>query len=222
MRLKQFIGFIVLTALLVSCATPPKLSETKISPDDTPSLTLARQTSVVCLEPIVAKQKVSPTFKYGCFCGRNHPNIRLAGTTSEINLSVEQRYQLIERYLAIRPVDSIDLACQSHDVCWILNGRPELACNEEFRDTLTVLRSKWKGRIGWGDTNSLEWRCSKIALDMSFATNAMMEGVSNISGIEAGQNFAQLISLPVSAIYALMTTFSGVFDSYPKSGEKCD
>ncbi len=207
--------------LLAACTSVPTSPEATLVPQPSAVLNEALKGPKSCERPAVARQKVDPDFKYGCFCGKNHPDINLPSGRKFENLDEEERTNLIAKYYAILPVDDIDSACQSHDICWILNGRPEQECNESFRARLESLKTAWESRIGWFDTDTLEWRCAAIALDMSFATLAIMEGVSNDLSSEVGLKAARLFSAPIVLLYATVMTIFEPFNSYPTEGEVC-
>lgn len=207
--------------LLAACTSVPTSPEATLVPKPSAVLNEALRDPKSCERPAVARQKVDPDFKYGCFCGKNHPDINHPSGRKLEDLDQEERTNLIAKYYAIRPVDDIDSACQSHDVCWILNSRPERECNESFRARLKSLQRAWESRIGWFDTNTLEWRCAAIALDMSFATLAIMEGVSNDLSSEVGLKAARLFSAPITLYYAALMTIFGAFNNYPTEGEVC-
>lgn len=103
-----------------------------------------------------------------------------------------------------------------------INGRPEHECNESFRARLKSLQTAWESRIGWFDTDTPKWRCAAIALDMSFATLAIMERMSNDLSSEVGLKAARLFSALIKLYYAtLMTIYGAFFNNYPKEGEVC-
>ena len=113
--------------LISSCATT--------TPDPAPwpadAETLRKSPPSVC-SPVVAKQRVSKGFKYGCFCGKDHPKIEPTNQRRIEDMTHAERTSLVREYLSMAPIDDLDAACQHHDICWVRHGRPTTSCNDEF------------------------------------------------------------------------------------------
>ena len=155
-------------ALLAACGhvAPPKL-DPDLRPSLTPALGEALATAKECEDPVWAVVNLSADFKYGCFCGKNHPDLPTPGYKPLESLSALERAELIKRYYSIRPIDSIDSACRDHDVCWILRGEGDGRCNLELRRRLSYIYDAMHSGHRIGDEESKRDRCAKLAIDMS-------------------------------------------------------
>jgi hypothetical protein len=213
--------FALLVALLLSsCASSLQEPEPILgtAPTETVDLRAAALNAVHCEMPIVAEPKLTKSFKYGCFCGVNHPNLQLDRSSQNSGLTDLERHELIKKYYSIKPIDDIDRACQSHDVCWIFSGKPLLKCNQQFRNTLDYLERKFQKkapRISM-DIND---RCASLALDMGAATLFVMEGVDEDAAIDAGSQIGRILNIPAAAIFAGLVSL-GV-SQYPRASERC-
>ncbi len=164
--------------LLSACGTiaPPKL-DPKLRPAQDASVLNALASAAECANPAVARVKFSDDFKYGCFCGKGYPVVTSSATG-------ESGATLITKYLAIRPVDSIDEACRDHDVCWLLRGTGDGMCNEEFWSRLDYIGRELKKNR---PVDSPEWRCDILASDMAsvflsvFVDDKWDEGVAQFA-----------------------------------------
>jgi len=56
-----------------------------------------------CSNPAVADENLSKSFRYGCFCGENYPNLHHPSGDSYRELNTTQRQALIAQYRAILP-----------------------------------------------------------------------------------------------------------------------
>jgi hypothetical protein len=68
-------------------------------------------------------------WRYGHFCGRNYPSL-------PDKLPVQEE---VRRLLGIAPVDDVDLACQFHDVCYAINGKPSRICDKALSWNLQLI-----------------------------------------------------------------------------------
>lgn len=66
---------------------------------------------------------------YGNFCGKGYPSIG-PGSSAEQQSALQ----------AIPPVDSIDAACQAHDLCYVEHGQHRLSCDDAFVKRVYALR----------------------------------------------------------------------------------
>ena len=205
---------ILLSCLLVACGTiaPPKL-DPKLRPIQDAASLKALESAVECEAPAVARVKLNDTFKYGCFCGKGHPAIAPANASDSDD-------KLIPKFLAIRPIDSIDEACRDHDVCWLLRGSGDGMCNEEFRDRLEYIgRELRKDRV----VDSLQWRCDILASDMaSVFLSILVEDKWNSESAQFGSRVGRLIvtSFGWIAVGFRAPIWSG--NPYPVQGERCN
>lgn len=178
----------------------------ELIPPSSRALRKALAHAEVCSDPAPARVKVSPGFRYGCFCGAGYPG--LARDQRPRDMTPRQREKLIARYYAVKPVDAIDAACQAHDVCWIWNGRHAVACNEAFGDTMRGLRREFKDA---GRT-----RCATLALDMQMAASYVLPSASWRDRAE------KVLWSPVTAVQAVMVQSGVLHGSYPRDGERCE
>lgn len=175
--------------------------------------------------PIVAERRMADDWKYGCFCGRGHPDMTQKVPNSGEPLTQEERNKLAVEYFSIKPIDDIDAACQSHDVCWVLTGDGDLDCNKKFEDRLEELRDGFNARRKWGDTKSVEYRCAGMANDMVMASLIYMEvdPATGKPGTSQGRGiFRMLIGIPGSLIYGALRWLTWKFGGdYPSARDRC-
>jgi len=200
--------------------------------EDVPTLmhklaTQARPTAT-CANPEWAKHRISSDFKYGCFCGKNYPGYQHASGKRESDLNRQERIELAAQYYATAPYDDLDAACQAHDVCWLLSGGSEFACNEMFVKSLDELSQGWQGELAampirWkfpDETAPYQWRCSNLASDVRLAASTVVEGSQFVS-------VARVVSAPRDAALPLIGRLLmggagfAVDNFYPHEGEKC-
>ena len=191
--------------LLALCSSAHAKRHVELTPPSSRALRKALARAEVCADPAPARVKVSPGFRYGCFCGAGQPG--LARNKRPKDMTPREREKLIVRYYAVKPVDAIDAACQAHDVCWIWNGRHAVACNEAFGDTMRGLRREFKdaGRD----------RCATLALDMQMAASYVLSSASWRDRAE------KVLWSPVTAVQAVMVQSGVLHGSYPRGGERC-
>ena len=223
MQRKSITLLVATIALLGGCATnatPPTTRDTV--PELTAALSIARASAVACPAPEAARPILSAEFKYGCFCGAGHPDIRHSSGRSVADLSLPERMELIEAYYRIQPIDDIDAACQAHDVCWVMHGRPLLQCNDQFRRMIDFLEDKFTELPASGRPTDLSTKCGFLANNMSFATTSFMEAADDFAPTVAGQRFGRVVAAPLAALYAgLFVVYRNVFDYYPAPDERC-
>ena len=68
-----------------------------------------------CENPAVAEDSLGKKFRYGCFCGDNHPNIKHSSTKSYKKLNRDQRATLINQYKSIDAYDDKHFILGSKD-----------------------------------------------------------------------------------------------------------
>jgi hypothetical protein len=226
----------ILFVCLVGCRTPfAERSDLQLGLRDSPELKEAIANAVDCPEqlqdkgaicppPAFAMHKVDINFKYGRFCGRDYPKLpKQFNKKNENGLSYSERLDLARVYFRIRPIDDIDKICQAHDVCWIVNGKPLLECNDVFNDQLKALREKYRKQIwsgGSSDTNLRLERCRNLALDMSAASD-LFEGDSDDTGYKLSRFIGRFISAPFEFLYIVMFYAGSAIDLYPHATDRC-
>ena len=212
----NLIRILAAVVVLGGCASKPRAP---VDPAFIEGLRPPASAIRVCASPIPAQREMTDDWKYGCFCGKGHPAL------SDVTLkghSREQREDLAKRYLAIKPIDDVDRACQTHDVCWIMNGDGHVDCNKAFEDRLDAIRKSLKARQE--GVNSTEFRCSSMALDMSFASLGFMEDDPDSDPPAAlGRWLARVfVGYPLSLIYATAYLVRGAAgQKYPSPSERC-
>jgi len=216
---------VIMFFINAACAlTPPKL-DPDLRPLLTPKLNQALSSAVECANPAAAHLNLSSRFKYGCFCGSNHPKIESPERKPLTSLSSDEREMIIAKYLAIKPIDDIDTICRDHDICWILRGEGDGRCNDEFRSRLDYLGEAMdmKRKDLNLDINSYVFKCRCLASDIStsFLTIFVAEHYEN-GGETVGSRIASGIGmvtfLPLIAVFNLP---SWAFSGYPEPNERC-
>ena len=220
MRLTWKLVTVATVLILTGCQTASRQS-VPLVPALSPEIVKIRDNKP-CASPAPASQKITPSWKYGCFCGKGHPPLIHPSERQGSALSESERNELILEYYAIKPLDDIDAACRAHDICWILNGRSEIACNKAFRDAMDEIRSNLRSRIGWFDTETTEWRCSILALDMAFTSNTIMEGDSGDMSMRISNWLSKMLTSPLVVLYGGIHLFSSAISAYPNAAERCD
>lgn len=206
-------------AILCACAVTPAPT-VQLAPPPNDALNEARERSKSCSNPAPARKVLDP-FRYGCFCGRRYPGLAPAEVAEDRELTTGQKLSLIERYYEVAPYDALDAACQDHDVCWIWNGGPELECNDEFHRTLKQIRRELKAEISWNETDTRQYRCALLALDMASAANQVFPATSEEPLIGESNFLAKLFIAPLTAIMAGISMSGKLWDSYPHPDERC-
>ncbi|CAA6802676.1 MAG: Unknown protein [uncultured Sulfurovum sp.] len=99
-----------------------------------------------CTFPVTANEEISENFKYGCFCGKNYPQMEdnNSSTKDFKKMNKSQRSKVIESYQAIEPYDDIDAICKEHDICYLTYGKRAKICNDTIYNELHTLADKFK------------------------------------------------------------------------------
>jgi hypothetical protein len=179
----------------------------ELAPPSSRMLRRALAHAEVCEDPAPARVKVSPGFRYGCFCGGGYPGLARETGKRPKHMTPEEREKLIARYYRVKPVDALDAACREHDVCWIWNGRHAVACNEAFESSMRTLRKEFK--------DAGQDRCAHLALDMQMAASYVLPSASWRDRAE------KVLWSPITAVQAVLVQSSALWDSYPRPGELC-
>jgi hypothetical protein len=179
----------------------------ELTPPSSRTLRRALAGAEVCSDPAPARVKVSPGFRYGCFCGGGYPGLAREFGKRPKHMTAREREKLIARYYAVKPVDALDAACRDHDVCWIWNGRHAVACNQAFGSTMRALRREFK--------DAAQGRCANLALDMQMAASYVLPSASWWDRAE------KVLWSPVTAVQAVIVQSGALRDSYPHPDELC-
>jgi hypothetical protein len=206
--------------LLAGCALEPTPKTALATLPTTADLAQIASEAKICDRPAVAVSEVSSGFRYGCFCGAGYPDLRHPSGRANLALNEAERRELATEYLKIKPIDDIDRTCQAHDICWVLNGDGTLECNEELEHSLDDFRSVVQKGHRF-DTESLQFRCAALALDIQFASLSVMQSRSTDAIKESSLGVTRFLTSPIIAGFALITQMQGAFKSYPEAGERC-
>lgn len=117
-----------------------------------------------CPHPAVASDNINKKFRYGCFCGKNYPNIEHPSKKSYRELNKTQRKELIATYQKIDSYDDIDEVCKEHDICYIIHGKEAKVCNDKLYNQLTIIQNKFDAK---SDDNITNKQCKNLAYDIA-------------------------------------------------------
>lgn len=208
---------------LVACAPPLVNVEPVKSPYDSLISLAKQQAASTCDRPVAAKAGLNRNFRYGCFCGANHPNIERPSALPITSWNDAQRSTYINRYYRILPIDDIDAACQTHDVCWITQDRPDLKCNEQLVGELENLEYRFASGRSWGTKPDWRERCETLARDVGAATFMVMDySWANKTNNHLSLGLTRILGAPIIGFYAgAVTLLSLDPDIYPSEQERC-
>lgn len=177
--------------------------------------------SVVCSMPAPAVGKVDSSFKYGCFCGKGHPALRHESGKPEQDLSRLEREELVNEYLKIGPIDTIDRACQMHDICWTIRSSAIAECNTEFERTLLSIWYIFHKQAGLLGANSVHASCAILAADLAMTSMFLMEATSDSRREDAVRIGVRVLGSPLLVGY--FAAYGGLQAAgiYPASTERC-
>jgi hypothetical protein len=211
---KSIVSGLVLL-LICGCATGPHRGATLVEPLSDPRIDQVKAAAQECSDPKVALRIPSKSFKYGCFCGANHPGLKHQSAVNDIELDDTQRHELAMAYYSIRPIDDIDAACQAHDVCWLLNGEGSGKCNDNLARRMDYIETQFRKK---GDD-----RCEQLAFDIGYGTLAAMKWSKDLEGDAVFLTPVQYLFMPWTAINAMGIRILGLIgDGYPLVGERCN
>jgi len=123
-----------------------------------------------CKHPAVAEDNLSKTFRYGCFCGENYPKLMHPSGKSYRKLNTKERQELIAQYQAIEPYDDIDKVCQTHDICYIQEGKKARSCNQALYHSLNEMEETFQAHA---ETNITSAECQHLAFDIGSVFNTI-------------------------------------------------
>lgn len=224
--MKLLLIWIFVLLLSTACSPINKRPDFIVHPfinDDVREIKLKAQE---CKEPAVAKLNFSSDFKYGCFCGKNHPTDSALKKALH-NITTEPlAAPYIAKYYAIEPIDDIDKACRNHDLCWLLNGEGDRNCNEILRKQLRKIHDHFQAVIREEESNDFttSWRCQILANDMNVVFfTIFVEDKSNPGHENPGVDIIRLaVATPLLVSwYAMLRTPIWASDPYPYEHERC-
>jgi len=202
-----FAQLLLLSICLSGCAAPAFKLDPNLRPRPWGPLEQAARLAVTCTEP-ARNFALSASFRYGCFCGKGHPDLKRG--------EHEELYDFIGRFYSIKAFDSIDMACRDHDVCWILWGDNDGYCNEELTFRLLDV---WLQMFERRSESSL--RCARLASQVgvvfvTFFVPSRMDNASDTINNSIGRAIQTMMQPP---LFALMLLES---DRYPRDGDRCE
>lgn len=154
---------------------------TDLNPPLTPQMLKARAAARECPNPAIAEEKFDKNFRYGCFCGEKYPDIKPGVDKPLEELTYTERKALIARYYTIKPYDTIDAACQAHDICYIYNGEDSQACNDAFYKRLQQIYDAYDRTPEGGKPGTKAWRCRMLASDLGAIFKTIFTAGDDIS-----------------------------------------
>ena len=175
--------------------------------------------AMVCSHPKVAKENFTPTFGYGCFCGKDYPHISHPSQKNYKDLNDKERKELIDLYYRIKPYDSIDAICQKHDICYIEKGGENQSCNDDIYHNLKVLKRAFKAEER--NNNPTAKQCRILVSDMASFFRTIFGTGDNVSLFRSGI-FAMTTPFTIMSKGVQKTT--GILSdnsNYPDEGIKC-
>lgn len=157
---------ITLTSLDLACASATYRPDPAAFPPLNAEITAAIEAAEPCARPAVASPTLGRDFRYGCFCGRDHPRIPIErGGWAKDYRSIparERRARVLDLY-RVRPIDTVDLACRNHDVCMLDSGSRAERCDRDFADHLAAIhRFLFSEQMGHDDLDSWQYRCDLL------------------------------------------------------------
>lgn len=114
-------------------------------------------------------------WSYGNFCGPNYPK------TDDLR----DDEKVIERLATGQPVDSIDIACQEHDICYVKNGPHTYSCDHDLKRKLNSMN--------FGD-DELASACRKVNNQIYIAFFCMPHFSYNEEHYDPFADIAELIT----------------------------
>jgi hypothetical protein len=182
-----------------------------------------KQVAKLCKSPAKAKENFDDDFKYGCFCGKNYPNILSDNNESYKTLGRVKRDKIIEKYYLIKPYDDIDELCMKHDICYIYEGREDQLCNDAIYNSLRELSSKFYEQARGEDSDSKAMRCERLSSDIGVIFKTIFGAGDNLSMMRFGM--FMMINTPMTMVSkGIQKASHGMNDSplYPLEGERCE
>jgi len=172
-----------------------------------------QSSATICDNPAVAQKKLPEKFRYGCFCGKDYPNIKLSTQTSYKKLNTIQKESLIAQYYKIKPYDTIDKVCMLHDICYISKGKDVQTCNDALYNNLTDIKKAFRKKSRHKSKKSKERRCKNLSSDMASLFKTIFTAGDDTPLPRIG---AFIFNTPMTLSSKLIHT-----SKYPRKGEPC-
>ena len=116
-----------------------------------------------CENPAVAKDNLNKNFRYGCFCGKEYPNIEHSSKKEYRELNRTQREEVILEYQKIDVYDDIDSICKEHDICYLYYGKEAKVCNDKAYNSFSTIEKKFSKLSKIDKSNK---QCKNLAYDI--------------------------------------------------------
>ncbi len=191
----------------------------RLNPSLTEEMKINQADAKECNYPSKVKNRFTKNFQYGCFCGKDYPNIRHKSNKNYKELNKKERTELITEYYKIKPYDSIDESCMKHDICFIYRGGEEQACNDAIYHSLKELKKIFRAKEE--KSNPLAKQCRVLSSDMASFFRSIFGTGEDISLLRYGM-FAMTTPFTMGG---KMVQKSALLlddnDNYPEEGEKC-
>lgn len=217
----SFLAIVLICACMLSPLTAAD-SFDQLNPPMTPEMKRARAHAKECKSPAVAREQFGKNFRYGCFCGEDYPNIKDPSLKPPEYLTYSRRKALIARYYAIKPYDTIDAACQQHDICYIYNGTDSQACNDAFYRRMQEIRDAYEKREEGQKPGTKAWRCKILASDLGAVFKTLFTAGDDISASRFGI-FMMITPFTIANKIVQKSALSvSERSGYPLPFERCD
>ena len=203
---------------LAACASrPPKTNSAMNNVDD----------PIDCASParpsfsLVVKNMRA--WRYGCFCGQDYPHFSPRNPPSLDPKSDQD--DLVAKYLTRQPIDSVDRACQEHDVCYIRHPEDWSTCNKILILQAQVMYSQFRAQRTALATDTTAFRCGVLVSDIQ--AGFLSAGVTERSiapgervGMRFGEWFNTAILGPPTLLIRTLTGSGS--KAYPHEDERCN
>lgn len=213
----MFLKILLILPLFLSLLISETFKE--INPAPTKKMIEIQKEAKDCSTPIVADEKVSKNFKYGCFCGKNYPKIYNTNTQDVRNLDKKQRVDIIKSYYTLKPYDDIDALCKQHDLCYLYQGKKAKVCNNAIYDELHILVDKFK------DVNQTveNKQCQNLSTDIASVFKTIFTSTDDGNNIfEIGMLFFNTsITIANKTLEESIDTVIDQGVRYPEKDQKC-
>ena len=185
------------------------------------SSALFSQDTHPCQSPATASEDLTKSFRYGCFCGEDYPNIKHPSKKNYQELNSTQREELIELYEAIEPFDDIDETCKKHDICFIKHGKRAKVCNDTIYNNLNNLKEAFSTQNGDFDKNM---QCVNLVDDIASVFHTIFTPPDDEDSYFEKSILVMngAITTASKVLQVSIDLLSDADERYPSKGEKCN
>lgn len=173
---------------------------------------LAVEPAKPCNDPATAQLNDGAKLKFGCYCGAQHPPIRIP---PDVSTDDELKEFHLSKLSNFKPADTLDSFCRRHDLC-IAEFGPRVSCDLVLVMQISKYLVTHQNLSGPG-YSAAQQRCNLFA---SHIASVMMTSLAPGEDEEYGnlQEFGLIIGLPVAPLNAANALTIG----YPLDGERCN